>query len=94
MEPMRRLGLPAVRYGIPLALTIAGIVMLARGGDEAGMGVVLIGSAVIVLLLNVLFRVSIVSNREREQEEEAREAFAREGRWPDDDQAASSDSSR
>lgn len=82
---MRRLGLLGVRYGIPLALAIAGVVGLIVGGDAAGLGVVLIGSGFIVLLLNALFRVSIVSNREREQEERAREAFAREGRWPDED---------
>lgn len=81
---MRRLGLPAVRYGIPVLLTVAGIAMLARGGDEAGMGVVLIGSAFMVLLINTLFRISIVSNREREDEDEerARDTFERTGRWP------------
>jgi Na+-transporting methylmalonyl-CoA/oxaloacetate decarboxylase gamma subunit len=91
---VRRIGLTAVRYGIPLAFAIAGVVVLARGGDEAGLGVVLLGSGFLVLLINVLFRMSVVSNREREAEERARETFAREGRWPDEDQAASSDSSR
>ena len=52
------------------------------GGDLAGTGVVLIGSAAMVLLLNVLFRLSLTSNREREVEERAREQFEREGRWP------------
>jgi len=79
---MRRVGLHLVRYGIPAAMTIAGIVCLVIGGDAAGSGVVLIGSAGMVLLINVLFRLSLVSNREREQEERAREQFEREGRWP------------
>jgi hypothetical protein len=81
---MCQLGLAAVRYGIPLALAVAGIVCLFVGGDAAGAGVVLVGSAFIVLLINVLFRVSLVSNREREDEERAREAFDRSGRWPDE----------
>lgn len=81
---MRRLGLLAVRYGLPLAMTIAGIVCLVIGGDAAGSGVVLIGSAGIVLLINLLFRLSLVSNRERDAEERAREHYEREGRWPDD----------
>jgi hypothetical protein len=81
---MRQLGLAAVRYGIPLALAVAGIVCVAVGGNAAGAGVVLIGSAFIVLLLNVLFRVSLASNRDREREERAREAFERSGRWPDE----------
>jgi hypothetical protein len=79
---MRRAGLLLVRYGIPLAMTIAGIVCLVIGGDAAGSGVVLIGSAGIVLLLNLLFRLSLVSNRERDEEEQAREQFVRTGRWP------------
>jgi len=91
---MQQLGLRLVRYGLPLAMIVAGIVVLARGGDEAGLGVMLIGSALIVALINALFRVSVVSNREREEEERARETFEREGRWPGEDQAASSDSSR
>ena len=63
-------------------MTIAGIVCLVIGGNAAGSGVVLIGFAGMVLLINVLFRLSLVSNREREQEERAREQFEREGRWP------------
>jgi hypothetical protein len=78
----RRVGLWSVRYGIPLAMAIAGVVALIVGGDAAGAGVVLIGSAAIVLLLNVLFRISIVSNRERDAEERARQHYARHGRWP------------
>jgi hypothetical protein len=81
-HPYRRIGLLFVRYGIPLAMTVAGIVCLVIGGDAAGSGVVLIGSAGMVLLINVLFRLSLVSNEEREQEEQAREQFEREGRWP------------
>jgi hypothetical protein len=80
---VRRFGLLAVRYGIPLAMTIAGIVCLVVGGDVAGTGVVLIGSAGIVLLINVLFRLSLVSNRDRDEEERAREQFERTGHWPE-----------
>ena len=79
---MRQLGLLAIRYGIPLAILIAGIVALVIGGDAAGAGVVLCGSAFMVLLINVLFRMSIVSNKERDEEERAREEFERSGHWP------------
>jgi hypothetical protein len=71
-----------VRYGIPLAMAIGGIVCLLVGGNAAGAGVVLIGSAGIVLLINALFRLSVVSNRERDEEERAREEFERSGHWP------------
>ena len=79
---MRRVGLLSVRYGLPLAMAIAGIVALELGDAAAGFGVVLIGCAGMVLLINVLFRLSIVSNRERDREERAREEFERTGRWP------------
>lgn len=80
----RRLGLLFVRYGIPLAMAIGGIVCLVIGGSAAGAGVVLVGSAGMVLLINVLFRLSLVSNRERDDEERAREQFERSGHWPDE----------
>ncbi len=79
---MRRFGLPAVRYGLPFAMAVVGVVMLELGDQEAGFGVVLIGCAGIVLLINTLFRLSIRSNEERAQEERAREQFERTGRWP------------
>jgi len=79
---MRALGLAAVRYGLPLAMVVAGVVALGMGDEEAGFGVVLIGCAGIVLLINVLFRLSIRSNEERDEEERARERYEREGRWP------------
>jgi hypothetical protein len=83
---MQRIGLPLVRYGLPLAMAIAGIVMLVIGGNIAGAGVVILGSAGIVLLINLLFRLSIISNHERDAEEQAREHFARTGHWPDGSQ--------
>ena len=81
---MRRLGLVGVRYGIPAAIAVGGIVACVIGGNAAGAGVVLLGSAFMVLLINVLFRMSVVSNHERDAEEQAREAFDRSGRWPDE----------
>jgi len=84
MTPARRFGLVFVRYGLPLAMAIGGIVALELGDAAAGFGVVLIGSSGIVLLLNVLFRLSIISNKERAEEERAREEFERSGHWPDE----------
>ena len=84
MPPCAASGSSPVRYGLPLAMAIGGVVALELGDAAAGFGVVLIGSAGIVLLINVLFRLSIVSNRERAEEERVREQFEREGRWPDE----------
>lgn len=79
-----RLLVPAVRYGLPILLTVAGVYLLETQTDKwGGLGVMLVGTAVIVLMLNVLFRISIKSNRERSQEEQAREYYDRHGHWPD-----------
>ena len=50
----------------------------------AGAGVVLLGTALIVWMINWMFRMSVESNRDREQEEEARTYFDEHGRWPDE----------
>ena len=50
----------------------------------AGAGVVLLGIALIVWMINWLFRLSVESNQDREQEEEARRFFDEHGRWPDE----------
>lgn len=79
-----RILVPAVRYGLPVVLTIIGIWLLETKTDKwGGLGVMLIGTAVIVLMLNLLFRLSIRSNDERSREEQAREYFDRHGRWPE-----------
>jgi len=79
-----RVVVPAVRYGLPVLLTIVGVWLIETRADKwGGLGVMLVGTAVIVLMLNVLFRLSIRSNRERSSEEEAREFYDRHGRWPD-----------
>ena len=40
--------------------------------------------ALIVWMLNWMFRMSVQSNRDREREDEAREYFDRYGHWPDE----------
>jgi hypothetical protein len=79
-----RLGLLAGRYLLPGAICVAGIVLLVVGGSDAtvGAGVVLIGVGMLVALLNVLMRLGLESNRDREREELARQYFDRHGRWP------------
>jgi hypothetical protein len=75
-----------VRYGIPLALAVTGIVLLFAADDsvapEAWAGFT--GAAIAVLLLNLLFRIGVQGQDERDREEEARAYFDRHGRWPDD----------
>ncbi|MBV8988960.1 MAG: hypothetical protein JO372_10420 [Solirubrobacterales bacterium] len=78
--------LTATRLWLPLAIGIAGVVLivLGHGNDNtrSAAGVSLLIVALIVWMINWLFRLSIVSNRDREEEERAREYFDRHGRWP------------
>jgi hypothetical protein len=70
-----------LRIGLPAVIAVAGVALLVIGGDSAkGAGVVLLGVALIVVLLNGFMRLSLDSEREREQEERYREL----GRWPDE----------
>jgi hypothetical protein len=84
----QRLLLIVTRYGLPLVLVLVGVaaILAARGKDNAtsAAGVSLIIAAVIVWMINWMFRMSVSSNQEREREEEAREYFDEHGRWPDE----------
>jgi hypothetical protein len=72
----------AIRYGIPLVLLIAGVVVGAAA-DSIAAAALFFSAASAVLLLNVLYRIGVQGDKEREREEQAREYFDRHGRWPD-----------
>ena len=78
----------ATRVWLPLAIVLIGLgaCIVGHGQDNAtsGAGVSLIIVALIVWMVNWMFRMSIESSRDREIEEEAREYFDRHGRWPDE----------
>src|SRR5437764_2757544 len=86
--------LKATRVWLPLAIALAGLVLIVLGrastqstgvpADLSGAGVSLLIAATIVWMINWMFRMSVESNREREQEEQAREYFDLHGRWPDE----------
>ncbi len=72
-----------VRYVLPTAIVIGGIVVMALGSEndlEGGASIVSAGLA--VYFLNWLFRIGARGDRERDDEDAAREYFARHGRWP------------
>ncbi len=68
---------------------MAGLVaiLIGRGSTSspwAAAGVSLILVALIVWMINWMFRIGVQSNREREREERARQYFDEHGRWPDE----------
>ena len=63
-----------VRIALPAAILVAGIVLVAIGGDATlGAGIVLIGVSALVVLANVFMQLGLQSEREREEEERRRE---------------------
>ncbi len=77
--------LTLTRVWLPVAIAVAGVVAIVIGHARtaaAGAGVVLLGVALMVWMLNWLFRMSVESNRERDREEDARRYFDEHGRWP------------
>jgi hypothetical protein len=75
--------LAGLRYALPTVVTIAGLVIMALGGEnnlEGGAGVVSAGLA--IYFVNWLFRIGVEGDLEREREVAAREYFDRHGRWP------------
>lgn len=65
--------LALVRVGLPLAIAVAGLILIVIGGDAAvGAGIVLLGVAGLVVLANLFIRLAIQSQDDREREEERR----------------------
>jgi protein-S-isoprenylcysteine O-methyltransferase Ste14 len=95
--PQRRsFWLSATRVWLPLVIMAAGVALIAIGHGsysnlanthslESAAGVSLLIVALIVWMLNWMYRLSVRSNEEREDEERAREYFDRTGRWPDEE---------
>jgi hypothetical protein len=76
----------AVRYVLPAAIALGGVLVLIfsdtiNGLEGFAMGIGVAGS---ILLLNVLYRVGVSGDRERDEEEAARLHFDEHGRWPDE----------
>jgi hypothetical protein len=76
-----------LRYVLPGAIVIAGVLALIlnrsiTGLEGLAMGVGVAGS---VLLLNVLYRVGVSGDVERDREAEARDYLDEHGHWPDEE---------
>ena len=76
----------AVRYVLPAVVAFAGIVILIFDQSLIGLEgfVLFVGAAGSILLLNVLYRIGVSGDAERDREEDARTYFDEHGRWPDD----------
>jgi protein-S-isoprenylcysteine O-methyltransferase Ste14 len=93
------------RYWLPGVIAVIGVVLIVLGHAaysystsshslESATGVAVLIVAVIVWMINWMYRLSISSNIEREEEEEAREHFDRTGRWPEDEEPRAQNGAR
>jgi hypothetical protein len=80
-----------VRYGLPVAAVIAGVVVMSLGSEsdlEGGAGIISAGLA--IYAMNWLYRAAFEGDRvERAREQEARAYLAEHGHWPDEAPRAS-----
>jgi hypothetical protein len=80
--------LKVVRTWLPVAIIVAGFILAtATGFSETGLegGALLVSAGLSVWLINLLYRIGVRGDRERDAEDRARAYFAEHGRWPDED---------
>jgi hypothetical protein len=80
------MSLNIVRYGLPGVLLLAAFVVLfvVHSSLRYDGFAMLLGSGLSVAFLNVLFRFGVAGDRERDDEERARDFFSAHGYWPDE----------
>ena len=80
------MGLNTVRYIVPAVLVVIGFVILFTTDESLRWEgwAMCVGAGLAILLLNLLYRFGATGDRERTQEDEAREYFSKHGHWPDE----------
>ena len=84
------------RIWLPVSIAALGVALIVIGHGsysqlanthslESATGVSLIIVAVVVWMINWMYRLGVSSNLDRDDEERAREHFDRTGRWPEDE---------
>ncbi len=89
MDLKARLAGPTVfffRYGLAAIFIVAGFLalFLAPPASRYEGFSMCVGSGLSILLLNFLFRMGAKGDHDRDDEEAARDFYARNGRWPDE----------
>jgi hypothetical protein len=84
---MARSGMFMVRYGIAGLMFLAGCVIAVVDSDRqrgVEIGLMFMGMAIALLLLNFFFRVGASGDKDRDAEDAARDFFDEHGHWPDE----------
>ena len=77
-----------VRTWLPVTIIASGfVVALVTGFSETGVegGALLASAGLSVWLLNLLYRIGVTGDRERDEEDRARAYFDEHGHWPDEE---------
>ena len=77
-----------VRTWLPAGIIVVGFVLAAVSGfSETGVegGTLLVSAGLSVWLINLLYRIGVKGDRERDEEDRARAYYAEHGRWPDEE---------
>ncbi|HEY4277753.1 MAG TPA: hypothetical protein VGM91_06010 [Conexibacter sp.] len=75
----------AIRYLLPAVIVLVGLVLVAinpTANWEGGAAV--IGAGLSVALLNLLHRIGVDGDRDRDREDEQRKFYDAHGYWPDE----------
>jgi hypothetical protein len=75
------------RLWLPVALCVLGtVVLIVDGANVFGVDAfaAFCGAGLSIALTNVLWRLGIAGNRDRDDEEDARRYLAQHGQWPED----------
>ena len=75
-----------IRIWLPAVVVVLGIVLFALdpSADTALGAAGIIGAGLSIWLLNVLFRIGVKGDQERDEEADARRFFDAHGHWPDE----------
>jgi hypothetical protein len=75
-----------IRIWLPVVVCVLGVVLfiLDPSADTAMGSAAIIGAGLSIWLLNVLFRMGVKGDQERDDEADARRFFDQHGHWPDE----------
>ncbi|MCW3038598.1 MAG: hypothetical protein JWM31_503 [Solirubrobacterales bacterium] len=76
-----------LRWYLPAIVCLVGLVLIALAGaseDSLEGGAAIIGAGLSIWLMNILWRVGISGDDDRDDEQAAREYYDAHGRWPDE----------
>jgi len=79
--------LNVMRYGFPAALLSAAVILLVadpHGNPIGGFVMLVVGSALSFVVLGVVYRLSVSSEVDRDEEDAARAYLCAHGQWPDE----------